>query len=206
MIAALFVMPKGPYTGLEGVDPWGEARDARSYPGPFPVVAHPPCERWGRYWFGGPSARVRRVKGDDKGCFATALASVRNYGGILEHPAASSAWAYYGLAKPPRKGGWVKADDYGGFTCCVDQKHYGHLAQKATWLYSVGCELPDLIWGKSEGGIRLDDGFHSTAERRRAIRTGICQRLSKNQRTATPPAFRDLLISIASTRTKKETP
>lgn len=197
MIAALYVMPKGCYVGLEGVDPWDEARDARTYCGPYPVVAHPPCERWGRYWFGGPSAKVRRIKGDDAGCFASALASVRKWGGVLEHPAASSAWSAFDLAKPPRAGGWVRADQFGGWTCCVDQKHYGHLAQKATWLYAAGCVLPELIWGKSEGGIRLDDGFHSKEERRRAVRTGIRQRLSKNQRTATPPAFRDLLISIA---------
>jgi hypothetical protein len=76
-----------------------EARDARLYAGPWPVVAHPPCERWGRYWHGGPSARVRRVKGDDAGCFASALASVRRYGGVLEHPAASSAWRAFGLNK-----------------------------------------------------------------------------------------------------------
>ncbi len=197
-IAALYVLADGPYAGIPGVDPWDEERDARTYWGPHPVVAHPPCERWGRYWFGGPSAKVRRIKGDDNGCFASALASVRAWGGVLEHPAASSAWAHFGLAKPPRAGGWVKADDYGGWTCCVDQKHYGHLAQKATWLYAVDCELPELIWGKSEGGIRLDAGFHSKEERRRAIRTGRCQRLSKRQRAATPPAFRDLLIAIAT--------
>jgi hypothetical protein len=76
MIAALFVDPKGVYSGLPEVDCWGEDRDARLYPGPWPVVAHPPCERWGKYWHGGPnsarSPRVRRIKGDDGGCFASA--------------------------------------------------------------------------------------------------------------------------------------
>jgi len=68
MIAALFVLPDGPYADVSGVDCWGQDRDARLYNGPYKVIAHPPCERWGRYWFGGPSARVRRVKGDDDGC------------------------------------------------------------------------------------------------------------------------------------------
>ena len=49
MIAALFVEKDGAYFGIEGVDPWDISRDARTYPGPHPVVAHPPCERWGRY-------------------------------------------------------------------------------------------------------------------------------------------------------------
>lgn len=202
-VAALYVMADGCYSGLAGVDPWDVSRDARTYAGPWPVVAHPPCERWGRYWFGGPSAKVRKVKGDDAGCFASALASVRRYGGILEHPAASHAWTAFNLAKPPRAGGWVKADEFGGWTCCVDQLHYGHRAQKATWLYAVGCELPDLTWGKSAGGVRLDDGFHSADERRRLRHLrrheGAIERLSKRQRAATPPAFRDLLIGIART-------
>lgn len=198
MIAALFVSAVGPYANLSGIDPWDVDRDARLYPGPFAVVAHPPCERWGRYWHGGPSARVRRVKGDDNGCFASALDSVRRWGGVLEHPAASSAWAAFGLKTPPRAGGWVVADWHGGWTCCVDQGHYGHRAQKATWLYVVGGDLPMLRWGKSASTVRFEDGFHSAEERRRKVRTGICQRLSKRERSETPIPFRDLLISIAA--------
>jgi hypothetical protein len=197
-VAALFVAANGPYSGLPGVDVWDVHRDARTYAGPYPIVAHPPCERWGRYWHGGPSARVRRVKGADDGCFASALGSVRMWGGVLEHPAASSAWREFGLKRPPRAGGWIAADWEGGWTCCVDQGHYGHRAQKATWLYAVGVHpLPMLTWGKKRGGVRLDEGFHSAEERRRAIRTGVCQRLSKRERAETPVPFRDLLLSIA---------
>ena len=39
MIAALFVQTEGCYLNLEGVDPWDEARDARKYRGPYPVIA-----------------------------------------------------------------------------------------------------------------------------------------------------------------------
>lgn len=80
-VAALFVEAHGVYFGLPDVDPWDAARDARQYAGPHPVVAHPPCERWGRYWTGGPSAKERRRLGDDAGCFASALASVQAWGG-----------------------------------------------------------------------------------------------------------------------------
>jgi len=196
-VAALYVATNGIYYGLPAVDPWDQARDARLYAGPWPVVAHPPCERWGRYWSGGPSARVRRLKGDDAGCFAAALVSVRTWGGVLEHPEGSHAWRAFDLCTPPRSGGWIMAGDGIGYTCCVAQGHYGHAAQKLTWLYAAHVELPTLKWGLCPGKLRLEDGFHSKEERRRAIRTGICQRLSHKQRAATPPQFRDVLLSIA---------
>lgn len=198
MIAALYVETGGCYYGLEGVDPWDITRDARLYAGPHPVVAHPPCERWGRYATGGPSARVKRIKGDDEGCFAAALAAVRTYGGVLEHPEASAAWDAFELIKPPRGGAWVVADWQGGWTCCIEQGAYGHRARKATWLYAAHVDLPSMKWGKAKGDfLRLDEGFHSSEERRRAIKTCVCQRLSKRQRAATPNEFRDLLIGIA---------
>jgi len=206
-VAALFVdeRPRGAYVGLPDVEVWGVSRDARLYQGPHPVVCHSPCERWGRYWSGGPSARVRRSKGDDGGCFAAALASVRRWGGVLEHPEASSAWRAFDLLTPPRAGGWVAAGDGIGWTCCVEQGHYGHRARKATWLYAVGMRsLPSLKWGKAAGCIRMEDGYHSAEERRRATKTVICQRLSHRQRAATPIPFRDLLLSIARSAQRME--
>lgn len=197
MIAALYVQKNGCYFDLPNVDPWDEARDARLYSGPYPVVAHPPCERWGRYWGGAPTTWPRLKLGDDGGCFESALKAVRIWGGVIEHPEGSHAWRAFGLNLPPRSGGWVNADFEGGWTCCVEQGHYGHLAHKATWLYAFGFTPPRLKWGKSEARVKLDEGFHSAEERRRAIRTGICQRLSARQRAATPIPFRDLLISMA---------
>lgn len=196
-IAALFVETDGVYYGLPDVEPWDKARDARTYAGPYPVVAHPPCERWGRYWGGGPSAKVPRKLGDDDGCFAAALTSVRRFGGVLEHPEGSHAWRAHELNTPPRHGGWVVADWLGGWTCCVEQGWYGHKARKATWLYANGIELRSLMWGSAPGTFNLlDEGYHSKEERARKIKTGICQRLSKRQRAATPLEFRDLLLSI----------
>jgi hypothetical protein len=105
MIAALYVEPGGAYYGLPGVDPWDQARDARLYAGPWPVVAHPPCERWGRFWHGSPRNPHQFKLGDDGGCFALALAAVRRFGGVLEHPADSHAFKAFGLNVPPRSGG-----------------------------------------------------------------------------------------------------
>jgi hypothetical protein len=198
MIAALFIETGGVYWGLEDVDPWDKERDARLYAGPYPCVAHPPCERWGRYWYGGPSAKVRRTKGDDGGCFEAALAAVELWGGVLEHPEASAAWRVFGLHAPPRGGGWVTTRK--GWTCCVEQGHYGHRARKATWLYAVTISPPSLRWGRSLARARLDDGFHSSAERRAARALGVrpVERLSHRERAATPIPFRDLLLGIAS--------
>ena len=47
-VAALFVDELGVYSEMHGVDVWGRRRDALQYAGPHPVVAHPPCQLWGR--------------------------------------------------------------------------------------------------------------------------------------------------------------
>ena len=198
-IAALFVQPDGCYVGLPHVDPWDEARDARTYDGDLPVVAHPPCARWGRYWGGGPSAKVPRRLGDDGGCFAAALDAVRRCGGVIEHPEASHAWRVFGLPIPHRAGGWQLGLE-GGASCCVEQGAYGHRARKATWLYAFGVNLPPLRWGKAPGNfVRLDQGFHSTAARERSTAEERHPIMSGRELSATPIPFRDLLISIAMT-------
>jgi len=205
MIAALYVQAGGSYFGLDGVDPWDEPRDARQYAGPWPVVAHPPCQRWGRFWAGQPlwikRTGVRKVKGDDGGCFAAALAAVRKFGGVLEHPEGSHAWATFGLNRPPRTGGWIVADEFGGWTCCVEQGRYGHYARKPTWLYAVRCKLHELRWGKSPA--KLDPALVERVGLKRAQRLGeVCSKgggTDSAPRISTPAEFRDLLISMART-------
>lgn len=205
MIAALYVQTGGSYYGLPGVDPWDEQRDARLYDGPWPVVAHPPCQRWGKLWAGQPlwikRTGQRKKKGDDGGCFAAALASVRKWGGVLEHPWGSHAWPHFGLAVPPREGGWISADFEGGWTCCVEQGRYGHYARKPTLLYAVGCELPSLEWGRSE------PVFPAWALEKYGL--AKCKRAGElafkgggtdsAPRIGTPEPFRDMLIAMART-------
>ena len=174
MIAALYVERGGAYYGLPDVDPWDQARDARAYDGPHPVVAHPPCQRWGKLWAGQPlhikRTGERKVKGDDGGCFAAAISAVRTWGGVLEHPWGSHAWAHFGLNTPPREGGWIVADFHGGWTCCVEQRAYGHYARKPTLLYANGVDLPELRWGKSEA--RLDPAVVARIGLEKAKRRG----------------------------------
>lgn len=205
MIAALYVETGGCYFGIPGVDPWDEVRDARTYRGPRPVVAHPPCQRWGKLWAGQPlfikRTGIRKIKGDDGGCFAAALHAVRTYGGIIEHPWGSHAWPWFGLNTPPREGRWVAADFYGGWTCCVEQGRYGHYARKPTMLLAYGCELPELDWGESEP--RLDPAVVERMGLKRAKRLGEVGARGggkdSSPRIGTPLPFRDMLISIART-------
>lgn len=198
-VAALYVETGGGYFGEDGVDPWDEARDARTYRGPHPVVAHPPCQRWGRYWHGAPCNPHQFRLGEDDGCFAAALTAARNYGGVIEHPKDSHAWAYFGLVKPPAAGGWVKADNFGGWTCCVWQGHYGHLAGKATWLYAVGTDRPVLIWGRADSGPtpEMVDRY-GYAKARKVGRMALVGGKDKTRiRNATPAPFKAVLLSIA---------
>lgn len=205
-IAALYVQTGGSYFNLPGVQPWDEEEDARMYGGPFPVVAPPPCQRWGKMWKGQPGNIKRghiERKGDDGGCFKSALFDVRRFGGVLEHPEHSHAWAHFGLTKPPRKGGWVKADEFGGWACRVEQGQYGHFCPKPTWLYAFGIDpLPELRWGVNP--VR-DEDFPAWAVERHGIE--YCRKAGlmafkgggkdSTPRIATPPEFRNLLIDMA---------
>jgi hypothetical protein len=192
VIAALFVQPRGCYIDLPGVDPWPELRDARLYAGPWPVVAHPPCSRWCRL-AGLVEARWGHKRGDDGGCFASALASVHRWGGVLEHPADSRAWAAYDLPEPPRRDGWVRGL-HGGWACHVEQGRYGHVAKKATWLYAYGCELPELRWGSTSDGESV--ALVSWCGNRTKRLPGR-PRVGKAEASKTPAAFRDVLLAMA---------
>ncbi len=189
-IAALFVYRTGAYASMAGVELWDEARDARTYDGPLPVVAHPPCTRWCRL-AGLVEARHGHKRGEDGGCFAAALASVRRFGGVLEHPAYSAAWPAFGLPRPPRQGGWVRGF-CGGWAAHVEQGRYGHAAKKATWLYAYGTELPALRWGAIGNSA---PSLVSWCRNTNPLDTR--PRIGKRQASLTPPDFAALLVRLA---------
>lgn len=199
-IAALYVETNGHYYGQPGVDPWDEARDARAYDGPYPIVAHPPCQRWGRYSEMHPIKGKINDTGADAGCFLAALTAVRKWTGVIEHPAHSKAYKpeWFNLGKPSMEGGWVPALDGIGYICHVEQGHYGHFSRKATWLYAVGIPLPELIWGPSEQRIHpraLE--LHGYEKARRIGAMAMVGGKDKTLiRDRTPIPFRDLLVSM----------
>jgi hypothetical protein len=202
-LAALYVETGGTYYGLPDVDPWDEARDARLYDGPWPVVAHPPCQRWGRYAENHPIKGKIATAGDDGGCFAHALWAVRKFGGVIEHPKDSKAFGNapgFDLGKP-HPGGWTRSLDGIGWICQVEQGHYGHFSRKSTWLYAVTELPPSLIWGRGEQRIHpraLE--LHGYEKARRIGMLAMVGGKDKTRiRNATPEPFRDLLLSIART-------
>jgi hypothetical protein len=192
-IAALFVEADGCYYGVPQVDPWDKERDARTYTGPDPVVAHPPCQLWGRFahvnykrW-GGEHNRP----GNDGGCFASALASVRKWGGVLEHPAFSDAWKAFGLPRPVHRG-WQESEFMScEWVCEVWQSAYGHKANKRTWLFYRGDRVPfDLRWDRPAGTHQI--GQHDQRGKDRNKPT-----ISGKAASATPIEFRNELIRLA---------
>lgn len=181
-VAALYIDPRGPYPKMPGVDCWDEARDARTYDGPYPVVAHPPCGPWGR---------LRHLyKGNEHDCAPRAVGQVREFGGVLEHPAGSLL--FRGLPHPGDSDGW-------GFTIEVNQCDWGHVARKRTWLYCVGVDRALLVFPPPREPTHWISGGRGRAGKKAnttPVPAGI-KICSAQQRRRTPPAFAEWLVSLA---------
>lgn len=189
MIAALYVATGGAYFGLPDVDPWDEKRDARRYPGDRPVVAHPPCSTWCQL-ASVNEARYGHAIGSDGGCFESALASVRRWGGVLEHPAYTLAWGRYGIPRPPRgywaRSLWAPRE----WVTEVSQSAYGHKARKRTWLLYVGPEPASMDWRDLDGEAWVGNADGQDPKNPKPT-------LSPKEAKASPPAFRDALLALA---------
>jgi hypothetical protein len=191
-VAALYVQTNGVYFGLDDVDPWDEARDARLYDGPWPVVAHPPCQRWCLLAPLVESLHAHYKVGDDGGTFAAALEAVRRFGGVLEHPAYSYAWPKHDLTEPYR-GAW-QATFCGGWVTEISQSAYGHEARKRTWLYYVGDNPPAMDW-RDLPGVAQVSSFRS---RRDDEDLGWNERhLDHGRSSYTPAALQTVLLDMA---------
>lgn len=174
-VAALYVDPRGPYPSMPGLECWDEQRDARLYPGPHPVVAHPPC---------GPWSRLRTFcKHQPRDCALIAVEQVRRWGGVLEHPEASLLWPACDLPLP---GGFH--DRHHGWSVLVDQVSWGHRARKRTLLYVVGV---------GPGSVELRKGGTATHCVNSRKRDTQLLKLSAAGRRRTPPLFAEFLVDIA---------
>lgn len=189
-IAALFVERDSIYKQYTFIDCYDIDRNALTYTGDMPVIAHPPCQLWGNLAFVNYSrwGGEHNKPGNDGGKFEFALNTVNRCGGVLEHPKNSRAFEKYGLCKPKGKG-WERSGD--GWVCEVWQSAYGHRANKATWLYFVGVNNPHaLIWDRITGSHQI--GFHDQRGKSKNKPT-----LNKKEANATPQEFAVELIALA---------
>ena len=187
-VAVLFARADSVYKTMPECDVFDMERDARTYDGPHPVVAHPPCTRWSmingvvlsRY----PHKAEEFAWGNDGGTFAFALETARRCGGVLEHPAGSRAWRHFGMPKIGRG-----PDEHGGWSCEVRQCDWGHRAEKRTWLYVVGCgpdELPSMPAPREATALVVK------MPECRAVEV-----MGKAEREHTPPQFARWLVDLA---------
>lgn len=93
-VAVLFARSDSIYKDMDGVDVFDAERDARTWQGGCPLVAHPPCRAWGRL------RSFANPRPDEKNLARLAVALVREFGGVLEHPAGSTLWPSQKLPPP----------------------------------------------------------------------------------------------------------
>ncbi len=129
------------------------------------------------------------IPAGEKDAARWAVAQVRRWGGVLEHPWASSLWADRNLPRPGCGG-----DAFGGFSLYVLQKWWGHRADKATWLYVCGIrprDVPAMPLSFRESPCVVTSSLY---------RRGDPQwkpHLPKSEREHTPDAFARWLVKLA---------
>lgn len=178
-VAVLFALKDSIYKTIPGCDVYDVKRNALTFPGRLPVVAHPPCRAWGRL------RGLANIIEEEKDLARWALSQVRQWGGVLEHPECSTLWLEQSLPFGTQR------DEFGGFTLSVDQHWFGHRARKRTWLYVCGCQ-PQEIPAYSMKFEPVE--FWVKHFNKRKIQKPV---ITDKERSATPPDFAKWLIELA---------
>lgn len=177
-VAVLFARRDSIYKRLPCTMVFDIDRDARTYIGDLPIIAHPPCRAWGRlHTFANP-------RPDEKALAPWAVSQVLKWGGVLEHPAHSSLWSHCGLPLPGQP-----PTAAGTWSLSIDQHWFGHRARKRTWLLIHGItprQLPAYP-------LRWELPTHVISTSRRARHRLEC---SKSEREHTPELFARWLIQV----------
>lgn len=191
-VAVLFARADSVYKTLPGCDVYDIERDARTWPGGAPVVAHPPCRAWGRF------AHMAKPRPGERDLAPWAVEQVRTWGGVLEHPLGSRLWAELGLPAPGQR------DGFGGFTVPICQHWFGHRAEKRTLLYVVGIEprdLPDVHFKLGEASHVIAQGRQARPDLGRGrLKKGVPgwrPEVTPREREHTPEALAVWLVELA---------
>jgi hypothetical protein len=133
------------YKGLENVDLYDEDRDARTFKGGTPIVAHPPCRRWTTYGLNMMGVGNHKIIPKDqiqaeRDLGVWCALQVKKYGGILEQPANSQLWHAANLPVPNSR-----ENRPDSFSICVHQSRWGLPTHKKTWLYFRGIDRSLIV-------------------------------------------------------------
>jgi hypothetical protein len=185
-VAILFADRDSIYKTLPGVEVYDVDRDARTFPGGMPVVAHPPCRLWSCL------SHFSTAPPEEKLLAPWVVEQVRKWGGVVEHPMTSRFWREPGM---PALG---ERDEFQGWYLPVLQWWFGHRAEKATRLYIVGLrrrEVPPVPFclGEPTHCIDRPGAARLKAEPWRGKKPWV----SKRERSATPSAFAEWLVEVA---------
>ncbi len=180
-IAVLFVNRNSHYKKFPAADCYDVDRDATTYRGTDPIIAHPPCAGWGRL------SALSKATPRDKLLGVWAVNMVRKNGGVLEQPWTSKLIRYCGIPKPGEG-----IDQWGGYTLDIEQSWWGYPAAKRTWLYIVGVPLAKI----PPYPLRLTALTHvvDTSKRGSSRRLKL---LPKSRRSETVPSLCAWLLDIA---------
>lgn len=223
-VAALYVLERSsPYRLIPEVDLWPASRDARTYAGRAPIVAHPDCGAWSPSW-----AHACRKGPDVKALAPLAVEQVRTWGGVLEHPARSTLWDVEDLALPrplppellrpwyadPPQGTIVPAetprDAFGGFTveveaCWWTTRDDPVYWRKPTWLYFVGIDPAEVTAALPEPcaptAFPRDVGYRTDEPNRRRSAIDV---VSSEARRRTPLGMARWLVDLAAKAKRPE--
>ena len=185
-VAVLFARADSIYKTIPGCDVYDIERDALTWPGGCPVVAHPPCRAWGQL------SHFSKPRPGEKELAIWAIGQVRQWGGVLEHPRSSRLWKVMGLPLGEA------VDVYGGFTLCVDQFWWGHRARKRTLLYCCGItrsQVPQMPIVLGEASYTVGTG---NPGRGRPKVKNPKPEISHAEREQTPPALARWIVELAS--------
>lgn len=186
IVAALFVRADSIYKTLPDVDCYDAERDAKTWRGGCPVVAHPPCRTWGRL------RHFAKAPAHEHALGPWAVEQVRRWGGVLEHPQGSRLFAHCGCALP---GGLI--DEWGGMTLQIDQFHWGHKARKRTFLYIVGTRDFPAMPNRIGQPTHVIDGWGTGRRLRRERGLTNLPAIQHWEREATPSELAVWLVELA---------
>lgn len=172
IVSVLCASSRTAYQQIEGIEIYDKRRDALTFPGDTPIVAHPPCRAWSAF-----CKHQAKPEPGEKELGLWCCEQLRKCGGVLEQPAFSEMFAAANFPKP----GMPSICSV--WTMQVWQAWWGCSAKKQTWL--AFCGVP-------RDAIQTPLRLHPRGGDKRWHRSK-----SKNQRSATTFEFAVWLIEAA---------